>query len=96
MVQCGALRLRVNCTVLIISFVLSYFQYLSMKISNYKKRISYLILDSEKKFFILGLGRFLDLTFYWMHNYLLMKDEKEKFKTRNFCTAKLSLDIGYQ
>lgn len=54
-----------------------------MKFNN-KKRISYLILHSENKFFILEFGRFHDLTFYWMHNYLLMKDEKEKFKTGNF------------
>jgi len=52
-----------------------------MKLNNYKKRISYLILVSKNNFFILGFGRFHDLTFYWLHNYLLMKDEKEKFKT---------------
>jgi len=51
-----------------------------MKFGNYKKNFSYLSLDSENKFFVLGLGRFHDLTFYWMHNYLLMKDGKEKFK----------------
>jgi len=74
------LRLGVNFAVLISSAILSYFQYSNMKFGNYKKNFSYLSLDSENKFFVLGLGRFHDLTFYWMHNYLLMKDGKEKFK----------------
>jgi hypothetical protein len=55
-----------------------------MKFNNYKKRISYLILDSEKQLCILGFGRFHDSIFYWMHNYPLMKDENRSSKRETF------------
>jgi hypothetical protein len=65
-----------------------------MKLNNYKKRISYVILDSENKFFILGLECFHDLTLYW--NVQLSVVERRKGRVQNVKLLCGKIVFGYR